>query len=75
MYTPKTNWVSKHIDKRMYHDMYMKGKRNALKNKHVLLENIHKTKAKETREKTLSDNFDTKIAKKKVIREKMFTRK
>lgn len=38
----------------MYHDIYMKGKGNVYKNKHVLMESIHMTKAEKARDKTLS---------------------
>lgn len=55
--------------------MFMKVKDNIFKNKQVLMENIQKTKAEKAREKTLSDQFDTRRAKNKASRRRMFARK
>merc|ERR1711957_861971 len=54
---------AKKIDKYLYHNLYMKCKGNVFKNKHVLVETIHKEKGKRTREKEVADQAEARRAK------------
>ncbi|KAJ7975242.1 Ribosomal protein L19 [Quillaja saponaria] len=48
------------IDKHLYHEMYLKVKGNAFKNKRMLVEIIHKVKAERIRERVLSYQYEAK---------------
>ena len=65
----------KKIDRKMYHRLYVAAKGNQFKNKNVLIEEIHKSKAEVVREKDLETQQDARIAKNTVRKEKRNVRK
>ncbi|XP_052183221.1 60S ribosomal protein L19-2-like [Diospyros lotus] len=50
------------IDRHLYHEMYMKVKGCVFRNKHGLMESIHKLKAEKARDMALSDQLKAKKA-------------
>ncbi|KAJ4454688.1 putative Protein EXPORTIN 1A [Paratrimastix pyriformis] len=60
----------KKLDNHLYRELYMKVKGNVFKNKRVMMEYIHSSRAKETKEKQIQDQADALRSRNKACKEK-----